>query len=568
MINVTETSKLRRRSQYRTQRTRGAIFASGAAAAIAIAVAAIVVLNPITGAQSGLHQIKTHGIPLQTQLVALRTSVADWQFFLEPSFDQLTPGAAPDPAELVRGAQIVTTMTAQAKALSEGLRRNGFAGDASALDSAMREFEKSTKRLTPIAAGTPVSPAVLRSVIATERAALTRVWNESTRLSVHLSHDFISEEVHQATDRLVLGRWMLLVAAALDALLVAGSALALGLRAGVRQQVRHEETLRHDYEGRLQRALEMTKTESDVYDILGSALGESVSQLKIEMLIADSSRAHFSRVLTNHHEFEGCGVVSPLDCPAATGGQTLKFESSSALDACPYLKDRPAGACSAACIPVSIAGRAVGVTHAVGRDGELPMQSSLDKLNFTSRRGSERIAMIRAFETSETQAHTDPLTGLLNRRSLENRVRDLHREGIPYSLAYGDLDHFKVLNDTHGHEAGDQALRAFARVLRDAVRPNDIVARYGGEEFVIVLPDCAVDVAVGVLERIRERLALALSGGHVPAFTVSFGIASTEYTTNFENVLRIADQALLDAKTAGRNRVVIADPAASVAATH
>ena len=78
--------------------------------------------------------------------------------------------------------------------------------------------------------------------------------------------------------------------------------------------------------------------------------------------------------------------------------------------------------------------------------------------------------MIRA---SETQAQTDPLTGLLNRRSLENSVRDLRREGVPYALAYGDLDHFKVLNDTHGHEAGDQALRLFATEWRSPTsRPN------------------------------------------------------------------------------------------------
>ena len=66
--------------------------------------------------------------------------------------------------------------------------------------------------------------------------------------------------------------------------------------------------------------------------------------------------------------------------------------------------------------------------------------------------------MLRAFEKSETQARTDPLTGLWNRRSLENRINELNREGTPYALAYGDLDNFKKLNDTHGHESGDQAL--------------------------------------------------------------------------------------------------------------
>jgi diguanylate cyclase (GGDEF)-like protein len=237
----------------------------------------------------------------------------------------------------------------------------------------------------------------------------------------------------------------------------------------------------------------------------------------------------------------------------------LHFPTSRALDACPYLRDRPSGACSAACVPVSIAGRTIGVTHAVGPDGELPTEADLEALNFTSRRGSERIAMIRAFATSEQQAHTDPLTGLLNRRSLENRVRDLRADGIPYAVAYGDLDHFKILNDTHGHDAGDQALRLFARVLGESLRPGDIAARYGGEEFVIVLPNCSTITAMGILERVRESLALALNAGHVPPFTVTFGLASSAYAADFDHIVAIADEALLDAKSAGRNRVALAD---------
>jgi diguanylate cyclase (GGDEF)-like protein len=236
------------------------------------------------------------------------------------------------------------------------------------------------------------------------------------------------------------------------------------------------------------------------------------------------------------------------------------FPSSRALNACHYLKGRPSGECSAACLPVSIAGRTVGVTHAVGPDGVAPTESNIETLNFTSRRGSERIAMIRAFATSETQAQTDPLTGLLNRRSLENTVRDLRNEGVPYALAYGDLDHFKLLNDTHGHEVGDKALRLFARVLGDSLRPDDIAARYGGEEVVIVLPRCDTSEATSVLERVRESLALALSAGRVPPFTVTFGVASSAYAADFDEIVAIADHALLEAKSAGRNRVAVADP--------
>jgi diguanylate cyclase (GGDEF)-like protein len=166
--------------------------------------------------------------------------------------------------------------------------------------------------------------------------------------------------------------------------------------------------------------------------------------------------------------------------------------------------------------------------------------------------------MLRAFEKSETQARSDPLTGLSNRRSLENRVRDLQRESVPYGLAYGDLDHFKLLNDTHGHEAGDQALRLFSRVLRDSIRPTDIASRYGGEEFVLVLPGSDTETAALVLERIRENLVLALTGGRVAPFTVSFGLASSIDADTFEGVVAVADSALLAAKAAGRDRVVVA----------
>jgi diguanylate cyclase (GGDEF)-like protein len=196
--------------------------------------------------------------------------------------------------------------------------------------------------------------------------------------------------------------------------------------------------------------------------------------------------------------------------------------------------------------------------HATGLDSVAVTPIQTQYLEITWRLAAERIAMLRAFEKSETQAHTDPLTGLWNRRSLENRVRDLTRDGTPYALAYGDLDHFKILNDTHGHEAGDQALRLFARVLGDSMRPGDVTARYGGEEFVIVLPDCDPDTAVKVLERVREQLALTLTTGRVPPFTVSFGLASSVDADTFDEVVSVADQALLSAKQHGRNRTVVA----------
>ena len=166
--------------------------------------------------------------------------------------------------------------------------------------------------------------------------------------------------------------------------------------------------------------------------------------------------------------------------------------------------------------------------------------------------------MLRAFSKSEVQAHTDPLTGLMNRRSLEVEVRALAEQDLPYIVAYGDLDHFKQLNDVYGHDAGDRALRLFARVLRDSLRPSDIPARYGGEEFVVVIPECSVPDAVSLIDRLREKLAAAQHGGTVPPFTVSFGVASGRLGTPFDDTVELADGALLEAKSQGRDRVVIA----------
>jgi diguanylate cyclase (GGDEF) domain len=547
------------RARGRRFKARGWIFGSGALAGLAIVVASLVVLSPLIAARTDLRQIAVDGIPLQSQLIALRTTVVEWQFFIERHLDTLQPGVALDPTEVVQAGELVTLQTREAAVLVRHLRHAGFVSDARDLDAAMSAFNKALLTLNPVAGGEQFDAATVSQLVNAERSTIGEVWRLTTQISRRVSSDVTDRNTTQAADQLALGLWLFSVGGGIGVLLVFAAAVVLGRRAGHRERDQHRIARRHEYEARVQEALEMTKTEPDVYKILGQALAEEVPHLNVEMLIADSSRAHFRQALTNGEGFEGCSVVSPLDCPAATVGHALLFPSSRALNTCPYLKDRPSGECSAACLPVSIAGRTVGVTHAIGRDDVLPEAHEVEALNFTSRRGSERIAMIRAFATSETQAHTDPLTGLLNRRSLENAVRDLATEGVPYAVAYGDLDHFKVLNDTYGHEAGDQALRLFSRVLRDSLRPNEIAARYGGEEFVIVLPDCDTAVAVGVLERVRENLALALSAGRVPPFTVTFGVASSGYAEEFDVIVAIADGALLDGKSAGRNRVLVAE---------
>jgi diguanylate cyclase (GGDEF)-like protein len=311
----------------------------------------------------------------------------------------------------------------------------------------------------------------------------------------------------------------------------------------------------------LQRALEMESSEEAAYDIVGQALTGIVEAVPTELLVADSSRAHFRQVLSTHPETDAaCRVGGPAQCPAASTGQTRVFEDSTLLDTCPFLRGHDGGVW-AVCTPVSIAGHTTGVIHAEADLGTPRAPELVAALELVARKAGDRIGVLRVLARTEAQAQTDPLTGLPNRRTLENHAHDLlARDGL-FVVAYADLDHFKVINDTYGHEVGDRALRVFARVLRDSVRPRDLPARYGGEEFVAVFPDCALPEARLIADRIRAKLASVLLQGSVPQFTVSIGLALADSGEAFSEVVARADAAMLDAKRLGRDRVLVAGEA-------
>jgi len=171
----------------------------------------------------------------------------------------------------------------------------------------------------------------------------------------------------------------------------------------------------------------------------------------------------------------------------------------------------------------------------------------------------------QAVQDSMELAITDGLTGLHNRRYMENHintlVHDATARGKDLSVLILDLDYFKSVNDSYGHQAGDDVLREFARRLRKSVRGVDLVCRYGGEEFVVIMPETNTGLAYTVAERIRERIAaapFAITGRtrEIPV-TISVGIASLNDTTQTaEALLERADHALYAAKRDGRNRVV------------
>ena len=167
-------------------------------------------------------------------------------------------------------------------------------------------------------------------------------------------------------------------------------------------------------------------------------------------------------------------------------------------------------------------------------------------------------------QLSIEMAITDALTGLYNRRYMETHVGTLVDQAVargkPLSVLILDIDYFKSINDTHGHDAGDDVLQDFAIRIRKSIRGIDLACRYGGEEFVVVMPETDMAVATMVAERLRRRIASEpfpiQKGARVIEVTISIGIAALGSGDDAAAVIKRADQALYRAKRDGRNRVV------------
>ncbi|MBD3897530.1 GGDEF domain-containing protein [Halomonas sp. ML-15] len=193
------------------------------------------------------------------------------------------------------------------------------------------------------------------------------------------------------------------------------------------------------------------------------------------------------------------------------------------------------------------------------RDTNLRLQAEID----------ERRQLERRLRHS---ASTDPLTGLFNRRRFfelaDHELRRAQRHTTPLALFMIDIDHFKLLNDCHGHRIGDQALIAVAASCQAALRDTDIIGRYGGEEFVVALPDATLDTALSIAERLRQQISdLSLETDSTPLrLSVTVGVSLLhDNETTLDGALQRADQALYIGKARGRDQVVVAPPSSLTA---
>ena len=191
-------------------------------------------------------------------------------------------------------------------------------------------------------------------------------------------------------------------------------------------------------------------------------------------------------------------------------------------------------------------------------DGEL-----IARVQAAGRVTTMRAQLLSRERRLEELAYSDELTGLWNRRYLQRRLaselRAAERHGRPLAIAMIDVDHFKAINDDHGHLVGDDVLREVADRLREALRDEDVLGRWGGEELLVILPSEPPGGVLQAAERLRRRIsARPFTPGAIGA-TVSIGCAESDGETSVDALIRRADEALYTAKREGRDRVVAAE---------
>ncbi|WP_413700546.1 GGDEF domain-containing protein [Psychromonas sp. KJ10-10] len=160
----------------------------------------------------------------------------------------------------------------------------------------------------------------------------------------------------------------------------------------------------------------------------------------------------------------------------------------------------------------------------------------------------------------EALAHQDSLTNLLNHESVLEQLEKVHREALRYQHTYCavmvDIDWFKQVNDSYGHQIGDEVLQTFANLLNKHIRETDLLGRYGGEEFLIIFSHTSEKLALKITQKIKHEISDTLFSSEKINITASFGIAELRKDCDAKEIIRLADNALYEAKNAGRNRII------------
>jgi diguanylate cyclase (GGDEF)-like protein/PAS domain S-box-containing protein len=261
-------------------------------------------------------------------------------------------------------------------------------------------------------------------------------------------------------------------------------------------------------------------------------------------------------------------IFAPDGCWGLRRGRPHVVADSQVKLRCRHIIAQPgqAGLLPYLCIPMTAQGETLGLLYVESQDAKLIEYRSSLATNF-----AERIALalanLRLRESLRTQAIRDPLTSLFNRRYMEETLERELRRAIRHRHSIGvimiDADHFRTINNTVGHGAGDAMLQSMARFLQAQIRLEDTPCRYGGDEFVLILPDSTLDDTYKRAEQLRQgikQITIQHAGRILGAVTISLGVACCpEHGMTVEEVLLAADKAMFRAKEEGRDRTLIAD---------
>ncbi len=316
-------------------------------------------------------------------------------------------------------------------------------------------------------------------------------------------------------------------------------------------------------------AIEEDEAKIEIYGRLSHALKNEFAVNEFSLYEISSNKKQMQAIVVDGEMADSCRwcdpeiLVRPEACRARRTGHLVDgIENPTICYA--FKPPHDAGERRHLCFPViqsGAVGSVVQLLTSPEKEAELLARAPL--IHVYLRETAPVLETKRLMENLRDSTLRDPMTGLNNRRFLEEYVETLvasvHRKKTHAAILMLDLDYFKMVNDTHGHDAGDAVLKALANVLKQAVRASDLVIRYGGEEFLIILVDSTAEQAAGVAENIRgavEALKIQV-GGIVLQKTISIGIADFPSDSDtFWQAVKFADVALYQAKEKGRNRVI------------
>jgi diguanylate cyclase (GGDEF)-like protein len=322
--------------------------------------------------------------------------------------------------------------------------------------------------------------------------------------------------------------------------------------------------------GELIELLQASRTAAEAEDMLRRFGEKLFPTLGGAIYLYRSSRNILERAACWNGEPASPETFTPEDCWALRRGRQHLAEVDQKNPRCRHFRQVPAPATSL-CVAMMAQGETTGVLvlHRESLPGQsaVPISERARQLALTA---VEQIALalsnLQLREKLRDQAIRDPLTAMFNRRyfeeTAERELRRAEQEGVSVGVIMMDLDHFKRLNDTRGHEAGDVALRRIGLVLQNKTRVEDIACRYGGEEFLLLLPGVSLDALVSRANQIREAMKemdLRFHGEILGPITVSCGVAIfPDHGRTCIELTEAADRALYVAKQTGRDKVVVA----------